>query len=84
MCIIRDLYDNCIVAYKAVTQQTVNLVRGTIRQAVHREKKKVAAELHLQSDQNFKYTFQAYFTLTVLTQQYNIMHSISRRGNLPV
>ena len=42
---IRDLYDNSIVAYKTATQQTVNLVLDTIRQAVHREKKKVAAEL---------------------------------------
>ena len=40
---IRDLYDNSIVAYKTATQQTVNLVLNTIRQAVRREKKKVAA-----------------------------------------
>ena len=43
---IRDLYDNSIVAYKTATQQTVNLVLDTIRQAVRNEKKKVAAELH--------------------------------------
>ena len=48
---IRDLYDNSIVAYKTATQQTVNLVLDTIRQAVRREKKKVAAELQLNSDQ---------------------------------
>ena len=75
---IRDLYDNSIVAYKTATQQTVNLVLDTIRQAVRREKKKVAAELHLHSDQGFQYTSQAYFKLT---QQYGITPSMSRRGN---
>ena len=39
--IIRDLYDNSIVTYKTVAQQTMNLVLDTIRQAVRREKKKV-------------------------------------------
>ena len=41
---IRDLYDNSIVAYKTATQQTVNLVLDTIRLALRREKKKIAAE----------------------------------------
>ena len=31
---IRDLYDNTIVAYKTGTQQTVNLVLDTIRQTI--------------------------------------------------
>ena len=75
---IRDLYDNSIVAYKTAAQQTVNLVLDTIRQAVRREKKKVAAELHLHSDQGFQYTSQAYFKLT---KQYGITPSMSRRGN---
>ena len=75
---IRDLYDNSIVAYKTATHQTVNLVLDTIRQAVHREKKKVAAKLQLHSDQVFQYTSQAYFKLT---QQYGITPSMSRRGN---
>ena len=35
---IRDLYDNSIVAYKTGTQQTVNLVLDTIRLAMKREK----------------------------------------------
>ena len=72
---IRDLYDNSIVAYKTATQQTVNLVLDTIRQAVRNEKKKVAAELQLHSDQGFQYTSQAYFKLT---QQYGITPSMSR------
>lgn len=36
---IRDLYDNSIVAYKTGTQQTVNLVLDTIRLAMKLEKK---------------------------------------------
>lgn len=36
---IRDLYDNSIVAYKTATQQTVNPVLDTIRLAVKQEKR---------------------------------------------
>ena len=75
---IRDLYDNSIVAYKTGTQQTVNLVLDTIRLAMKREKKTVAAELQLHSDQGFQYTSQAYFQLT---QEYGITPSMSRKGN---
>ena len=75
---IRDLYDNSIVSYKTSSQQTVNLVLDTIRLAMRKEKKKVAAELHLHSDQGFQYTSQAYFNLT---QAYGITPSMSRRGN---
>lgn len=76
--IIRDLYDNSIVAYKTGTQQTVNLVLDTIRLAMKKENMKVAAELQLHSDQGFQYTSQAYFNLT---QEYGIIPSMSRRGN---
>lgn len=76
--IIRDLYDNSIVAYKTGTQQTVNLVLDTIHLAMKQEKKRVAAELHLHSDQGFQYTSQAYFQLT---KQYGITPSMSRKGN---
>ena len=75
---IRDLYDNSIVAYKTGTEQTVNLVLDTIRSAMKKEKKKIAAELHLHSDQGFQYTSHAYFKLT---QSYGITPSMSRRGN---
>ena len=75
---IRDLYDNSIVAYKTGTEQTINLVLDTIRLAMRKEKKKVAAELQLHSDQGFQYTSQAYFKLT---QKYGITPSMSRRGN---
>lgn len=75
---IRDLYDNSIVAYKTAARQTVGLVLDTIRLAMRKEKKRVAAELHLHSDQGFQYTSRAYFNLT---QAYGITPSMSRRGN---
>ena len=74
--VIRDLYDNSIVAYKTGTEQNINLVLSTIRSA--RKKEKVTAELQLHSDQGFQYTSQAYFNLT---QSYGITPSMSRRGN---
>ena len=75
---IRDLFDNSIVAYKTGTEQTINLVLDTIRLAMRKEKKRVAAELQLHSDQGFQYTSRAYFKLT---QRYGITPSMSRRGN---
>ena len=75
---IRDLYDNSIVAYKTASSQTVNLVLDTVRLAMRREKKKVAADLQLHSDQGFQYTSQAYFKLM---QSYKMTPSMSRRGN---
>ena len=75
---IRDLYDNSIVAHKTAAKQTVNLVLDTIRLAMKKEKKRVAAELQLHSDQGFQYTSQAYFKLT---QSYGITLSMSRKGN---
>lgn len=73
---IRDLFDNSIVAYKMGTEQSVNLVLRTIRDA--KAKEAVTAEVQLHSDQGFQYTSQAYFTLT---QKYGITPSMSRRGN---
>ena len=75
---IRDLYDNSIVAYKTSSRQTVSLVLDTIRLAMKKEKKSVAAELQLHSDQGFQYTSQAYFKLT---QSYGITPSMSSKGN---
>ena len=75
---IRDLYDNSIVAYKTATKQTVNLVLDTIRLAMKKEKKRVAAELQLHSDQGFQYTSHGYFKLT---QSYGITPSMSSKGN---
>ena len=75
--IIRDLFDNSIIAYKTGTTQSVNLVLDTIRLAMQKEKK-VAEELQLHSDQGSQYTSQAYFDLT---KEYGITPSMSRRGN---
>jgi putative transposase len=73
---IRDLFDESIVAYQMGTEQSVNLVLNTIRTA--KEKEVVTAELQLHSDQGFQYTSHAYFNLT---QKYGITPSMSRRGN---
>lgn len=73
---IRDLYDNSIVAYKTGTEQTVNLVLNTIKAAIQKEA--VTAEVQLHSDQGFQYTSQGYFDLT---KDYGITPSMSRRGN---
>ena len=74
--VIRDLYDNSIIAYKTGTEQNIQLVLNTIKAA--KRKEKVTAELQLHSDQGFQYTSQAYFKLT---QKYGITPSMSRRGN---
>lgn len=73
---IRDLYDNSIVAYKTGTEQTVNLVLNTIKLAIQKEE--VTTELQLHSDQGFQYTSSGYFDLT---KEYDITPSMSRRGN---
>ncbi len=74
--VIRDLFDNSIVAYRMGTEQSIQLVLRTIQQA--RIKEAVTAELQLHSDQGFQYTSRAYFSLT---QKYGITPSMSRRGN---
>lgn len=74
--IIRDLFDNSIVAYKTGTEQNINLVLNTIKSAMKKEK--VTAELQLHSDQGFQYTSNAYYSLT---KDYGITPSMSRRGN---
>lgn len=74
--IIRDLYDNSIVAYRTAKEQSIILVLDTIKAA--KRKEKITAELQLHSDQGFQYTSQAYFNLT---QSYGITPSMSRCGN---
>ena len=73
---IRDLFDQSIIAYQMGTKQSVNLVLNTIR--IAKDKEAVTAELQLHSDQGFQYTSHAYFALT---QKYGITPSMSRRGN---
>ena len=74
--VIRDLYDNSIVAYKTGTEQNINLVLRTIKAA--KRKEKITAELQLHSDQGFQYTSHGYFKLT---KAYHITPSMSSRGN---
>ena len=70
------MYDNSIVAYKTSTEQNINLVLSTIKEA--KKKENVTAELQLHSDQGFQYTSHGYYSLT---QSYGITPSMSRRGN---
>lgn len=72
--VIRDLYDNSIVAYKTSTNPNVNLVLETVRAA----KSLVAVPLTLHSDQGFQYTSHEY---NKLTEKLSITQSMSRRGN---
>ena len=75
---IRDLYDNSVMAYKTGTEQTVNLVLNTIKAA--KENEAIATETQFHSDQVFRYTSQGYFNLT---KEYDITPppSMSRHGN---
>ena len=71
--VIKDLYDNFIVAYDMGTVQDNALVYRTIQKA----KKEVADGLILHSDQGFQYTSHGYLNLTKL---YGILPSMSRAG----
>jgi transposase InsO family protein len=73
---IKDLYDGFIVAHRFEPQNSIGLVQRTLQQA--RRNEKVTAGLMLHSDQGHQYTSQAY---AVLTREYNITPSMSRRGN---
>ena len=74
--IIRDLYDNSIVAHKTAKDQSIKLVLDTIREA--KRKENVTAELQLHIDQGFQYTSESYYSLT---KEYGISPSMSRREN---
>ena len=75
--VIRDLYDLSIVSYKVGTEQSVNLVVNTIKDAVKKEK--VTKEIQLHSDQGLQYTSKRYFNLT---KEYGITASMSRPRQL--
>jgi transposase InsO family protein len=72
--VIKDLYDNFVVAYKVGNTNDNNLVYETLKEA----KREVTAELQLHSDQGFQYTSHGYFKLT---QSYHIMPSMSSPGS---
>ena len=71
--VIKDLYDNFVVAYKIGTENNNNLVYETVKAA----KREVTAELQLHSDQGFQYTSEGYFKLTKF---YHITPSMSSPG----
>ena len=71
--VIKDLFDNFIVAYDMATVQDNALVYRTI----HKAKKLVADGLILHSDQGFQYTSLGYLKLS---QQYGFLPSMSRAG----
>ena len=71
--VIKDLYDNFVVAYKVGTENNNNLVYETVKAA----KREVAAELQLHSDQGFQYTSEGYFKLI---KSYHITPSMSSPG----
>ena len=74
---IKDLYDGFIVAYGCGQTSSNGLVTRTVRQAKQKEKPPDGLILH--SDQGSQYTSQAYHDL--LTKEYNITPSMSRRAN---
>ncbi len=74
--IIRDLFDGFIVSHILHDRNSIALVTRTLQQAKQNEK--VTDGLVLHSDQGMQYTSQAYH---VLTSQYNITPSMSRRAN---
>ena len=71
--VIKDLYDNFVVAYKIGTENNNNLVYETVKAA----KREVTAELQLHSDQGFQYTSDGYFKLI---KSYHITPSMSSPG----
>jgi len=73
---IKDLYDGFIVAHHFARQNSFELVTKTIRLA--KQKEVVTDGLVLHSDQGYQYSSHAYF---ILTKEYNITPSMSRRGN---
>jgi len=73
---IKDLFDGFIVAHEVGTENSLTLVLKTLKQA--KQKEKITDGLLLHSDQGFQYTSHGYH---VLTHEYAITPSMSRRGN---
>jgi len=74
--VIKDLYDGFIVSYALRKTNTVSLVLQNLGQALANEK--IGDDLILHSDQKYQYSSHAYY---VLTQEYSIIPSMSRRAN---
>ncbi|PKN81283.1 MAG: transposase [Chloroflexi bacterium HGW-Chloroflexi-10] len=73
---IKDLHDGFIVAHHLGKQNSLTLVTKTLKLA--KQKEVVTDGLVLHSDQGTQYSSHAYF---VLTKEYNITPSMSRRAN---
>jgi len=73
---IKDLFDGFIVAHELGKENSVRLVKDTLKQAIQKEK--VTDEVLIHSDQGHQYTSHAYF---VLTRAYHMNPSMSRKGN---
>jgi putative transposase len=73
---IKDLHDGYIVAYHLARQNSLGLVTNMLKLA--KQKEVVTDGLVLHSDQGYQYSSHAYF---ILTKEYNITPSMSRRGN---
>ena len=73
---IKDLYDGFIVSHYFTRNNSLELVTKTLKLAKQKEVVKDGLILH--SDQGYQYSSQSYY---VLTQDYNIQPSMSRRGN---
>jgi transposase InsO family protein len=74
--VIKDLSDGFLISHVFQRNNTLELVLKTVRLAL--EKEKVTDGLVLHSDQGSQYTSAAY---ELLTKEYNITVSMSRRGN---
>lgn len=73
---IKDLHDGFIVAHHFTRYNSLELVVKTLKLA--KQKEVVTDGLILHSDQGYQYSSHSYF---VLTKEYNITPSMSRRGN---
>jgi putative transposase len=76
LAVIKDLFDNFIVAHQFGRENSIGLVTNALRKAKQQEM--VTDGLILHSDQGHQYASQGYF---VLTKEYTISPSMSRRGN---
>jgi transposase InsO family protein len=74
--VIKDLYDGFIVSHQTSTNNSVDLVTATLRQACQHHA--ITAGLTLHSDQGGPYRSHAYF---LLTQDQFIAASMSHPGN---
>jgi transposase InsO family protein len=74
--VIKDLYDGFIVSHQTSSNNSVELVTATLRQALQHDA--ISSGLTLHSDQGNQYRSHAYF---LLTQDQLISVSMSRPGN---